>query len=140
MEKWIKPDQALIGLYEEIASQLAGIEKSKMFGCPCAFVNGNMFFGVFQDQLFLRMGEKEKQELNATFPVEPFSPMGRMMKGYVLIPLALRSDPARLLNLVQGNLHPCTCAPAKDQEEITGCNPSSLKSKYEYIKERFVYI
>ena len=113
MEKWIKPDLALIGLYEEIASQLAGIEKRKMFGCPCAFVNGNMFFGVFQDQLFLRMGEKEKQELNAAFPVEPFSPMGRMMKGYVLIPMDLRSDPARLLNLVQESLIPARALPPK---------------------------
>jgi TfoX/Sxy family transcriptional regulator of competence genes len=113
MEKWIKPGPELIDLYENIASQLAGIEKRKMFGCPCAFVNGNMFFGVFQDQLFLRMGENLRQYLSEDIQFEPMAPMGRIMKEYVLIPPDLRTDPVRLLNLVQKSLIHALSLPPK---------------------------
>jgi TfoX/Sxy family transcriptional regulator of competence genes len=113
MDKWIKPGPELIDLYENIASQLTGIEKRKMFGCPCAFVNGNMFFGVFQDQLFLRMGEDLRNSVSDDIQFEPLAPMGRIMKEYVLIPPDLRTDPVRLLNLVQKSLTHALSLPPK---------------------------
>ena len=64
MEKWQKPSEQTIAIYQNIVSQLDGVEKRTMFGCPCAFVNGNMFFGVFQDQLFLRMGDEQREQLS----------------------------------------------------------------------------
>ncbi len=113
MEKWIKSGPELIDLYENIASQLTGIEKRKIFGCPCAFVNGNMFFGVFQDQLFLRMGENLRHSLSDDIQFEPLAPMGRTMKDYVLIPPDLRTDQARLLTLIQNSLIQALSLPPK---------------------------
>ncbi len=47
MEKWQKPSEQTTAIYQNIVSRLDGVEKRTMFGCPCAFVNGNMFFGVY---------------------------------------------------------------------------------------------
>lgn len=57
-----------------------------MFGNVAAFVNGNMFAGLFGDDLFVRLGEEER-----TLLIErggsAFEPMpGRAMKDYVTIP------------------------------------------------------
>ena len=65
----------------------------KMFGFPAGFVNGNMFMGLFQDEMILRLGEKDRQELLKTSGARLFEPMpGRPMKEYVSIPRSLRGD------------------------------------------------
>jgi len=38
-------------------------QKKKLFGCPGYFVYDNMFTGVFGDTIFLRLIEKDRQNL-----------------------------------------------------------------------------
>ncbi len=45
--KWEKPSTEIIEIFEKIVPVIAGIEKRKMFGFPCVFVNSNMFMGVY---------------------------------------------------------------------------------------------
>jgi TfoX/Sxy family transcriptional regulator of competence genes len=101
MEKWREPDERVIEIYEIITSKLVGIEQRKMFGCPCAFIKGNMFFGVFQDQLFLRLGDDQRKIVGKSFSLLPFTPMGRAMKAYITIPVELLADTPQLIKLVQ---------------------------------------
>ena len=56
-----------------------------MFGSVAAFANTNMFMGLFDDELFLRLGDDERAELSAQGGgvLEPMP--GRPMKGYVTI-------------------------------------------------------
>lgn len=63
-------------------------DKKKMFGCPVYFVNNNMFAGVQQDNLFIRLSEKDREEIFAlNDEVKSFEPMeGRIMKDYVVLP------------------------------------------------------
>jgi TfoX/Sxy family transcriptional regulator of competence genes len=66
----------------------------KVFGLPAAFVNGNMFLGVFGEDVFVRLSEPEGAELTQTAGGRPFEPMpGRAMKGYHTLPAAMRDHP-----------------------------------------------
>jgi len=57
-----------------------------MFGNMAAFVNGNMFAGLFGDQLFIRLSHPERDRLKKEGGKD-FEPMpGRAMTGYVSLP------------------------------------------------------
>lgn len=57
-----------------------------MFGNLAAFVNGNMFAGLFGDDLFVRVGEADRAALLAKGGKD-FEPMaGRPMTGYTVLP------------------------------------------------------
>ncbi len=64
-----------------------------MFGNLAAFVNGNMFAGLFGERLFVRLGDAERDQVMAAGG-SYFEPMpGRAMKGYVTLPDGWLSDP-----------------------------------------------
>jgi len=87
-----KSPQDLIDLF---ASVMPGPPATgrKMFGYPAGFVNGNMFMGLFQDEMILRLGEKDRRELLKASGAKLFEPIpGRQMKEYVSIPRSLRND------------------------------------------------
>ena len=68
------------------ASLIEGIacEPRSMFGYPCAFLNGQMFTGVFGNSIVVRLDEKQRAVLMKEPGTQPFSPMpGRIMKEYV---------------------------------------------------------
>jgi TfoX/Sxy family transcriptional regulator of competence genes len=65
-----------------------------MFGNISAFVNGNMFAGLFGNDIFVRLSEENRQELlteNGASLLEPVK--GRPMKEYVVIPKAWMKKP-----------------------------------------------
>jgi TfoX/Sxy family transcriptional regulator of competence genes len=56
-----------------------------MFGNLSAFVNGNMFSGLFGDDLFVRVSEEDQAKVRKQGG-KPFEVMpGRAMTGYVLL-------------------------------------------------------
>jgi len=60
-----------------------------MFGYPAAFVNGNMFMGLFQDQMIVRLPEGDRETLNRAGGTA-FEPMpGRPMREYAVLPRAI---------------------------------------------------
>jgi len=68
-----------------------------MFGNLSAFVNGNMFSGLFGEDLFVRVSEEDQARIRKQGG-KPFEPMpGRAMTGYVLLPAGWqkKSDDAR---------------------------------------------
>ncbi len=65
-------------------------EQRKMFGYPCAFVNGQMFVGVFADRLMIRLSEEDRAKFLKLPEAKQFEPMaGRPMKEYVEVPKAI---------------------------------------------------
>jgi hypothetical protein len=54
--KWRKSPAKLIATFEAVAPGPPALHR-KMFGYPAAFVNGNMFMGLFQEEMFLRLPE-----------------------------------------------------------------------------------
>jgi TfoX/Sxy family transcriptional regulator of competence genes len=64
-----------------------------MFGNISAFVNGNMFAGLFGSDLFVRLSEENRKELLEKKGASCLEPMkGRPMKEYVVLPKAWRNQ------------------------------------------------
>lgn len=89
-------DPATVTTFESLVPKGENVTVRKVFGQPAAFVNGNMFFGVFGDRVFVRLGEKAVEEARRSVRVEPFEPMeGRPMTGYAVLPKPLLRDRAK---------------------------------------------
>jgi len=64
-----------------------------MFGNISAFVNGNMFAGLFGDDLFVRLSDESRKELLEKKGASLLEPMkGKPMKEYVVLPNAWRNQ------------------------------------------------
>lgn len=94
--KWKKVTPALAERFDACLPRARGVERRRMFGCPCAFVNGNMFTGLHETRLIVRLPEAERVRLIATNAAKPFAVMGRTMREYVAIEDALDRGPAEI--------------------------------------------
>ncbi len=96
MSPWDKPNEKLVKLLDEMVARLdfdKPVDYRPMFGCPAYFTGGNMFAGVWQDTMMLRLSEDDRAEI-ATAGGKPFEPMpGRAMKEYVALPPDMVGDP-----------------------------------------------
>jgi len=97
MPKFTKAPEEMAQLFERAMKDFPMAEQRKMFGYPAAFVNGNMFTGLFQDEMFLRLNDDDRAAIRKEYGTPLFEPMpGRPMRGYVLVPRYVRNSP-RLL-------------------------------------------
>jgi TfoX/Sxy family transcriptional regulator of competence genes len=90
---WKKANPALIELLEE-AVRAYDCDRRVMFGSPTFFVNNNMFAGVHEDTVILRLSEKDRQDVFREYDeVRPFTPMaGRPMKEYGAFPESVAAN------------------------------------------------
>lgn len=63
-----------------------GVEAKPMFGNLGAFVNGNMFMGLFGSDIGVRLDEPERSKLASQPGAGSFGPAERPMAGYVTVP------------------------------------------------------
>jgi len=86
--KWKKRAPEILKTFEGIAPEGEEIEKRKMFGYPCRFVNGNMFMGVHgENSIILRLSEADREEFLKLEEAHRFEPMPeRVLKEYVVFP------------------------------------------------------
>jgi TfoX/Sxy family transcriptional regulator of competence genes len=64
-----------------------------MFGNISAFVNGNMFTGLFGNDLFVRLSDESRRELLENKSAALLEPIkGKPMKEYVVIPKSWRNQ------------------------------------------------
>ncbi len=111
---WTKAPASLIELFAESLPDDPRVERRKLFGYPSAFVNGNLFCGVFQDQIFARLAPSRRDALERAHGPSPFEAMaGRPMKAYVRLPDAIVADEAELADLLAGALAFSAALPAK---------------------------
>lgn len=70
-----------------------GFERKAMFGGICHLLRGNMFCGVYRDDLILRLGRAAADEALKQPGVRPFDITGRPMKGWAMVEAgAIRDD------------------------------------------------
>ena len=67
------------------------VQVKPMFGNLGAFVNGNMFMGLFGADIGLKLGEPDQAELRAAGG-GPFGPAERPMGGYMSLPDTISAD------------------------------------------------
>lgn len=95
--EWKKASPEL-GVILEAVMKDFDCRKKTMFGAPVYVVNGNMFAGVHQDNIFLRLSEADRREAMEKYRgAVPFEPLkGRVMKEYMVIPEEIYGNPALL--------------------------------------------
>jgi TfoX/Sxy family transcriptional regulator of competence genes len=95
-----KPHPDTVARFDAAIPDAPGVARRLMFGQPSAFVNGNMFMGLFGEDMLLRLSPADREEMTA-LGGGPFEPMGRPMKEYVTVAAAVRDDPDALSGWVQ---------------------------------------
>ena len=92
---WQKAPEAVMQAFDAALPPDPAVQRRKMFGYPAGFVNGNMFAGVFQDQIVVRLPEAKRADLTKAGG-QPFAPMGRAMREYVVVPPSFHENRAAL--------------------------------------------
>lgn len=99
--KWRKSPADLIDLFVSVLPDAPNVERRQMFGYPCAFVNGNMFTGLHQEALIVRLSEEHRKRLIDEAGARQFEPIpGRPMREYVALPAAVLEDKQKLIDII----------------------------------------
>lgn len=88
-----KAGEPVKAAFQKLLPADPSVSTRPMFGNLSAFVNGNMFAGVFGDDLFVRVSDEDQAKIRKqggkAFEVMP----GRAMTGYVLVPSGWQKKP-----------------------------------------------
>jgi len=97
MPKWTKAPEPLVALFTRALAALPDADTRSMFGYPAAFVRGQMFGGLFQRSMILRLSDDDRSAFVSEFHSKAFEPMpGRVMREYVVVPDVVSSSSAVL--------------------------------------------
>jgi TfoX/Sxy family transcriptional regulator of competence genes len=87
-----KPSEQAKAAFTKLVPDEPAVTMRPMFGNLSAFVNGNMFAGLFGEDLFVRLPDEQSAPIRKQGGRD-FEPMaGHAMKGYVTVPSAWRSQ------------------------------------------------
>jgi hypothetical protein len=84
-----KPTEADKDRFRSLVPDDPRVEVKPMFGNLGAFVNGNMFMGLFGADVGVRLSPTDAEALRALDGAGPFGPAERPMGGYVSLPRSL---------------------------------------------------
>ena len=100
-----KPDQASVELFKSLVPNDPKVTVRPMFGNISAFVNGNIFFGLFGNDMFVRLSKEDQAQLLEKKGASNLEPMkGRPMKDYVVMPPAWKEKPETIQTWVARSL------------------------------------
>ncbi len=114
-----KPSEQDKDFFRSLVPQDPRVEVKPMFGNVAAFVDGNMFMGLFGADVGLKLDDAGRESLLAEPGAGPFGPAERPMGGYVTMPAAWRSAPDTAAPWIQralehvGSLPPKKAKPKK---------------------------
>jgi len=81
-----KPSEQAKAAFQKLVPPDPAVTTRPMFGNLSAFVNGNMFCGLFGEDLFVRVSEGDQAKIRKQGG-KAFEPMpGRAMTGYIVVP------------------------------------------------------
>ena len=91
--KMPKAASEAVAQFEALVPVQPGVSRRPVFGQPAAFVDGNMFLGVFGEHIIVRLSETDRAKAHRELGAVPFEPMpGRPMREYVVLPTKLLGD------------------------------------------------
>ncbi|MDQ4212824.1 TfoX/Sxy family protein [Microbacterium capsulatum] len=109
-----RPSEDAKEFFRSIVPLTPGVEVKPMFGNLGAFVNGNMFAGLFGDDIGVRLLDEESvAELAAIPGTGPFGPAERAMGGYTSLPRDWQQAPDRVSEWIGIALEQVGRMPAK---------------------------
>ncbi len=117
MKKWKPAPQEAVEAFETATSGLPGAEPQKMFGYSCVFAKGNMFAGLHEAGMVLRLPDEQRAEFLRLEGAKQFEPMpGRVMREYAVVPKVLLNSPEQLRPWVEKSLAFVSSLPAKPKK------------------------
>jgi len=88
-----KPSEQAKAAFQKLVPPDPNVTTRPMFGNLAGFVNGNMFCGLFGEDLFVRVSEEDQARVRKQGG-RAFEPMaGRAMTGYVVVPVGWQKKP-----------------------------------------------
>ena len=130
MKKWKPAPGEAVVAFEAATSGLPGAEPRKMFGYSCVFAKGNMFAGLHEAGMVLRLPDEQRAEFLRLKGAEQFEPMpGRVMREYVIVPKVLLNVPDQLRVCVEKSLAYVLSLPAKPKKGSSGGKGSKSRKK-----------
>jgi TfoX/Sxy family transcriptional regulator of competence genes len=124
---WRKSPQELIDTFEAAVPPAPAVLR-KMFGYPAGFVNGNMFTGLHQENMIVRLSEPSRDKFLKTAGARIFEPMpGRPMREYVILPASVIQDKDQLRFWVAQALEYGLTLKPKAAGKSTGKSPGKNK-------------
>jgi TfoX/Sxy family transcriptional regulator of competence genes len=122
-----KPDDESKAFFESVVPEHPDVKIRPMFGNVSAFVNGNMFMGLFGPDVFVRLPDDQRDEVTALGGTA-FEPMqGRPMKEYVVLPAEWRTQPDRVHEWARRSLEWAEELPPKQAKGSKGSKGSGKK-------------
>jgi TfoX/Sxy family transcriptional regulator of competence genes len=87
-------DKAIEAIIQALHVGEKDLASKRMFGGVCYLVDGNMAFGIYKDNLIIRLGspEQAQQEIDSGRAL-PFDITGKAMKGWVMVPKTMLAGP-----------------------------------------------
>ena len=92
--KMPKPSDTDLERFRSLAPDAPDVEVKPVFGQLAAFVNGNMFAGLFGSAVGVKLSDDAGAELSALPGSGPFGPEERPMGGYLSLPPDMDDDEA----------------------------------------------
>lgn len=112
-----KPSERAKTAFQELVPAEPAVSLRPMFGNLAGFVNGNMFSGLFGEDLFVRVSEGDREALIAEGGSD-FMPMaGRPMRGYVVVPPGWSERPDATRRWIELALEQTRAVPAKQPKK-----------------------
>lgn len=109
---WIKV------LFANVIRHFPDAELRRMFGYPCAFVNGQMMCGVFADRMMLRLSAEDRADFLKLKGAKLFEPApGRPMKEYVQAPPGMLKSETDLRKWLKKSLVYTRSLPPKEKKK-----------------------
>ena len=88
-----KPSEQAKAAFQKLVPPDPAVTTRPMFGNLAGFVNGNMFCGLFGEDLFVRVSDDDQGRVRKQGG-KAFEPMaGRAMTGYVVVPAGWQKKP-----------------------------------------------
>jgi TfoX/Sxy family transcriptional regulator of competence genes len=99
-----KPSDQAKAAFTKLVPDEPAVTLRPMFGNLSAFVNGNMFAGLFGEDLFVRLPDEQSAPIRKQGGRD-FAPMaGHAMKGYVTVPSTWRNHTAATKGWIAASL------------------------------------
>jgi TfoX/Sxy family transcriptional regulator of competence genes len=118
-----KPSEDDRQFFRSLIPDEPAVEVKPMFGNLGAFVNGNMFAGLFGPDIGVRLDDARRAELASMEGSGPFGPAERPMGGYLALPRAWRASPELAASWIELGLGYVRTMPAKVKK------PKSVKKR-----------
>ena len=78
--------------FRSLITEVPGAQVKPMFGSLGAFINGNMFAGLFGEDVGVKLDPAGLEELRALPGSGPFGPAERPMNGWLSLPANLSDE------------------------------------------------